>query len=128
MLGLMLEHGHKLKSSFWQTNPLQSKKVDSCSKELEVLEQSLRGFAQMLTDQYVNDCRARIVNLIQIAMHSAYRQELASAAAIEDNPAAQNAGAVSYEKIDMIRNQVCFGPHHCQPAFVALRKLHDIAQ
>ena len=45
MLGLMLEHGHKLKSSFWQTNPLQSKKVDSCSKELEVLEQNLRGFA-----------------------------------------------------------------------------------
>ena len=58
----------------------------------------------MLTNQYVSDCRTRIVNLIQIAMHSAYRQELTSAAAIEDNPAAQNAGSVSFEKIDMIRN------------------------
>ena len=29
-LGLLMEHGHKLKSSFWQANPLQSKRVDFC--------------------------------------------------------------------------------------------------
>lgn len=114
LLGLMLEHGHKLKSSFWQANPLQSKNIDSCSKELEMLEQNLRGFTQMLTSEYVNECRARIVNLMQIAMHSAYRQE--------------NTSATRYEKVDIIRNQVCFGPHHCQGALVSLRKLHDIAQ
>ena len=84
----------------------------------------------MLTNQYVSDCRTRIVNLMQIALHSAYRQDCASTpagSAIEDNP--NPAGCpVRYEKIDIVRNQLCFGPHHCQTAFISLRKLHDIAQ
>ena len=60
----MLEHGHKLKSSFWQANPLQSKRVDFCMKELESLKQTLSGFTQMLSAQYTAECRSRIVNLV----------------------------------------------------------------
>ena len=43
-LGLLMEHGHKLKSSFWQANPLQSKRVDFCQKEVEQLQVMLESF------------------------------------------------------------------------------------
>jgi len=34
-MGLIFENGHKLRSSFWQANPLQSKRVDFCQKEVD---------------------------------------------------------------------------------------------
>ena len=64
----MLEHGHKLKSSFWQANPLQSKRIDFCQKEIEILHSTLASFTHMLTPQYVTACRTQIVNLVQISL------------------------------------------------------------
>lgn len=60
------------------------------------------------------DCRTQIINLIQIALQSAYTK--------------QPSNDDGWCRVEIMRNQACFGPHHSQSAFVCLRKLHDIAQ
>ena len=67
---MILEHGHKLKSSFWVQSPLQSKSVNSCAKEVETLRSILCGFTQMLTDRYVESARMRVIRMFETALTS----------------------------------------------------------
>ena len=72
----------------------------------------------MLSEHYALECRNRVINLVQMSLFSAYFKETAGTG--------DTCGP--YFKIEIMRNQLCFGPHHSQSAFVNLRKLHEIAQ
>ena len=82
-----------------------------------MLEQTLRGFTQMLSSQYAQDCLTRVVNLVQIALQSAF-----SAGQPDESSQKQD-----FFKLEIVRNQVCFGTYHCRSSFISLRKLHEIA-
>ena len=70
----------------------------------------LCGFTEMLTDKYIESARMRVIRMLETALTSSWYHS-------NDK----------WFKIDIVRNQLCFGPHHSQNAMLNLQKIHDVA-
>ena len=57
-----------------------------------MLEQTLKGFTQMLTATYIQDCRIQVVNLVQIALQSAF------------SGFKENTSDNQWQKVEIVRN------------------------
>ena len=72
---------------------------------------NLQSFTTVCSEEYFSMVRNRVTSLVQTALTSRWFCD-------QDR----------WFEIDIVRNQVCFGPHHCQGAFLSLKKIHDVTK
>ena len=109
-VGLLLEHGHKLKSSFWVQPPLQSKSVNYSERELETLRTMLCGMPSLMSEKYIESAQRKVVRMMETVLASGW---------FFSND--------KWSRVEIVRNQHCFAPHHSQGAILQLKKMHDVA-
>ena len=64
----------------------------------------------MVTDKYVESAKMRVIRMFETALTSNWY-----------------CCNEKWFRIEIVRNQQCFGPHHSQGAILTLGKLHDVA-
>ena len=100
-VGLILEHGHKIKSAFWVQPPLQSRSVNYSERELETLKTLLCGAPSLMSDKYIDSAQRKVVRMMETVLSSGW---------FFSND--------KWSRVEIVRNQHCFGPHHSQGAML----------